>query len=251
MFQQQTRYETRQKRGVFDSVSDLSPLSEDVKNHLTDVYSLLAGTIAMAALGCYLSVQNIFSFNVTLSGIATLILSIMIYTTRPSQHIPYNQQYSRLAMLGGLGFLNGSSIGPLVEYVLDLNSSLVLYALVATCLIFGSFTYASMKPGNSRESLYVSAIISTGTSILLWTGLFHLFFRSELLFNISLYGGLIVFAFYVIYDTQMIIEKVRMFGSENCDPIHHSLELFIDFFQLFVRILIILAKKDEKKKRED
>lgn len=60
------------------------------------------------------------------------------------------------------------------------------------------------------------------------------------LFKAYLWGGLLLFCGFVVYDTQMIIEKRRL-GDK--DFIAHSLDLFIDFIQIFRKILIILMKK--------
>lgn len=45
---------------------------------------------------------------------------------------------------------------------------------------------------------------------------------------------------FVIYDTQLIIEKYHM-GSK--DFILHSLDLFVDFVNIFRHLLIILTQK--------
>ena len=52
-----------------------------------------------------------------------------------------------------------------------------------------------------------------------------------------------------MFDTQLIIRKARM-GDR--DFIAHSLDLFIDFVQVFRKVLILLMQKedrDNKKKR--
>lgn len=45
---------------------------------------------------------------------------------------------------------------------------------------------------------------------------------------------------FVLFDTQLIIEKRRM-GSK--DFVQHALELFIDFIGMFRRLVIILTQK--------
>jgi len=67
--------------------------------------------------------------------------------------------------------------------------------------------------------------------------------------------GLLTACLYVIYDTQMIIERAER-GDK--DEISHALTLFMDVFDLFIKILRILMelqKKQEadnrKKKRND
>lgn len=45
---------------------------------------------------------------------------------------------------------------------------------------------------------------------------------------------------FVLFDTQMIMEKRRA-GSTDC--IRHSLDLFFDLVSMFRRLLIILTQK--------
>lgn len=45
---------------------------------------------------------------------------------------------------------------------------------------------------------------------------------------------------FVLFDTQLIIEKRRM-GSK--DFVQHALELFIDFIGMFRRLVVILTQK--------
>jgi len=75
----------------------------------------------------------------------------------------------------------------------------------------------------------------------------NIFMRSTFIFNGLLYVGLVVFCGYVMFDTQLIIEKAAL---GNQDYVWDSLELFLDFVSIFVRLLIILSKdKGNKKNR--
>ena len=63
-----------------------------------------------------------------------------------------------------------------------------------------------------------------------------------------IYGGLLLFSGFVIYDTQIIIEQAH---EGNRDFISHALSLFLDFVNIFIRVLIIIMKKGQRGGRDD
>ncbi len=60
--------------------------------------------------------------------------------------------------------------------------------------------------------------------------------------------GLLTACLYVIYDTQLIIERAE---AGDKDVISHTMTLFIDLFELFIRILAILIEMQKKSENED
>jgi len=74
------------------------------------------------------------------------------------------------------------------------------------------------------------------------------FIRSVSFMYMELYVGLLIFAAYVAFDTQMIIARAEQ--GDN-DYIMHAQSLFVDFIQLFVRLLVILNDKESKKRRRE
>ncbi|MCL4118768.1 UNVERIFIED_CONTAM: hypothetical protein GTU68_066687 [Idotea baltica] len=65
------------------------------------------------------------------------------------------------------------------------------------------------------------------------------------LYSISLYGGLILFSAFLLYDTQKIVHKAEshpnMYGVRPYDPINASHHIVMDTVNIFVRIVQILA----------
>lgn len=60
--------------------------------------------------------------------------------------------------------------------------------------------------------------------------------------------GLLTACLYVIYDTQIIIERAER-GDK--DEISHALTLFMDVFDLFIKILRILMELQKKQEAEN
>lgn len=105
--------------------------------------------------------------------------------------------------------------------------------------MFVSFSISAILAERGRW-LYFGGTLMTMLNAILMISLANLFLRSPIVHQIHLYLGLFVMSGFVLYDTQLIIEKRRM-GSK--DFIAHSLDLFIDFIGVFRRLLIILTQK--------
>merc|ERR1719432_726582 len=111
--------------------------------------------------------------------------------------------------------------------------------------VYASFTGVALFAPDGHY-LFLGGTLLSGLSTLFWLGLINLFFQSQLLFQVYIWGGLLIFCGFIVWDTQMIIEKKR---RGDGDFIGHSLDLFIDFMQVFRKILILLMQKDDSNKK--
>ncbi len=63
-------------------------------------------------------------------------------------------------------------------------------------------------------------------------------------YSIALYGGLVLFSGFLLYDTQKIIHKSEthpQYGMRKFDPINSSIGIYMDTINIFIRIAQILA----------
>lgn len=86
----------------------------------------------------------------------------------------------------------------------------------------------------------------TVLSSMLMLSMLNIFFQSYLLYQAHVYIGLLLMCAFVLYDTQLIMEKRRL-GDK--DFVAHSLDLFIDLIGIFRRLVIILMDKQEQQQR--
>lgn len=153
-----------------------------------------------------------------------------------------------------------------MDLAIAINPSIIVTALISTAAIFTCFSIASLT-AKRGQWLYIGGTLMTFLTVLIGLSFVNLLFGSQLLFqvciyipmNISrftisynsysvgifsfqayLYLGLALMCGFVLYDTQLIIEKCRL-GDR--DFILHSVDLFVDLLGIFRRLVIILAQK--------
>jgi Bax inhibitor 1 len=221
-----------------DKVFTLNNYSTDVKKHLVNVYLSLLACLICTAFGVYATLYFQFQLGSTLTFLGSL--GMMFWIQMDSKKEEFQR---RVAMLCGFGFLQGLSIAPLIALAIYIDPAIVMTAVIGTVTVFACFSAAAMT-AQRRSWLFLGGFLSSATSLLLVLGLANYFFNSVNIYGLQLYGGLLLFSGYVIFDTQLILEKAEN-GSR--DAVGHALHLFLDFIAILVRILVILIKNAEKK----
>jgi len=216
-------------------VTNNTPITPAVKKHLVNVYTTLTVGILSAAIGSLFFLQ--FHLGGGISFICALGLILWLAIT------PKEQTVKRVALLLSFCFLEGIAIAPLVWAFAEIDPSIVITAFLGTVCVFGCFS-ASAVFAERRSYLYLGGLCGSALSMLITFNFLNIFFRSAFLFNASLYIGLLVFCGYIMFDTQLMIEKAQ---HDEKDFIWDALQLFLDFINVFIRILIILGKNKEKK----
>jgi FtsH-binding integral membrane protein len=117
----------------------------------------------------------------------------------------------------------------------------------AFLLTSGVFAGLGLVAVNARDDAFLgmSGFLGAGLGGLMVVGLANIFLQSNALMNIWLYGGLALFTALLLYDMKEIQNRAKR--SVYFDPISQSLGIYLDFINIFTRILMILQNKKNKK----
>jgi FtsH-binding integral membrane protein len=224
--------------------TELTPV---VQKHVEKVYATLAAALLVSAAGCYVNILTGLGGWLTM---LTFVGSVVWLSATPPEPRNLNKRY---ALLAGAAFSQGASLGPLIAAAAMMDAGLVLTAFCGTAILFACFSLAALV-SRRRSFLYLGGVLGSAISCFMMMRLATWLLPSmrTMAFQAELYGGLAVFALYVAFDTQVIVEQAF---SGNLDHVKHALDLFVDFAAIFVRVLVILmqkeARKDEKRRRKN
>ncbi|EMP28744.1 Growth hormone-inducible transmembrane protein [Chelonia mydas] len=74
------------------------------------------------------------------------------------------------------------------------------------------------------------------------------------LYSVAVYGGLILFGMFLLYDTQKVIKRaethpVSIYGVAKYDPINSCLGIYMDTLNIFIRVATMLATGGSSRKK--
>ncbi|XP_041654701.1 probable Bax inhibitor 1 [Cheilinus undulatus] len=226
----------------FDALFKFSQISHSTQVHLKNVYSSLAVCMFVAAAGSYIHVVTRLFQGGVLSVLGSLGMMFWLAMT------PHNSETEkkRLAILAGFAFFTGVGLGPTLDFVIAVNPSIIVTAFMGTSVIFICFTLSALY-AKRRSYLFLGGTLMSGLSLLFLMSVMNLFFGSVMLFKAHMYLGLLIMCGFVLFDTQLIIEKAE---NGDKDYIWHCVDLFLDFVTIFRKLMVILAMNDKEKKKE-
>jgi FtsH-binding integral membrane protein len=227
---------------IFDSYE----LSKKTKTHLQNVYYEMTIGLCITAITLCVTLFSCYANNSILPILYALSIPLGIIQLGLIIYMLYSNKYNKKSYFYTFSALEGLTLVPIINISNIIDNSLVITALIITIIVFGSFTYLSFQT-NKRSVLYLSGILSSCLISLTVISLLNLCLHYEILFKIDLYLGLAIFCIYIIYDTQMIIKEA---DDGNYDVTFHAMTFYLDFINIFVRILLILMRNTNNKKKK-
>jgi modulator of FtsH protease len=140
-----------------------------------------------------------------------------------------------LAVLFGFTFMSGLTLTPLLSSVFNMpgGASIVAQAFLMTSVAFGAISMFALT--TKKDYSFMGKFLFIAVIILIVGAISNIFIGSPILqLGIAIVGAL-VFSAFILYDTQQIIK-----GGFST-PIEAAIALYIDFLNLFVSLLQILA----------
>lgn len=141
------------------------------------------------------------------------------------------------------GAFLGSMAVSMVPLINMASMPIIYDALMATGFTMGGLGLVAYN-APSEEFLKWGGVLGMGCAGLIGLSLMNMFFPSPALFNIWLYGGLVVFGAFTMYDVQKLIWKAKT--MPKWDPINESLGIYLDAINLFQHFLLIFMNNKKK-----
>jgi len=220
-----------------------------VRDRVHSTYMYLGGGLTMTAGAAALvfrspTLMNLMTKNSLLSLVATF--AAMIGTGMICRSIPYEPgslTTKRLAWALHCGVM-GAVIAPLALF----GGPIIMRAALYTAGIVGGLS-AIAATAPSDKFLQMGGMLGIGLGVVFVSsiGTFFLPPTSMLgagLWSIALYGGLVLFSAFMLYDTQRLIkmaENYPSYAARPYDPINAQLSIYMNTLNIFIRLVMIFG----------
>ncbi|PGG95759.1 hypothetical protein AJ79_09887 [Helicocarpus griseus UAMH5409] len=180
----------------------------------------------------------------------SLVASIgTMYGTRLTPPENYVQKY---ALWGAFNLTQAAVLAPLMFY----SPAILARAGLYTVGMMGSIAFVGAT-AKQEKYLYIGGPLLAGVAVVAMSGLAPLVLPAtatrSLMWSerIWLYGGLAVFGGFTLYDIQKILYHSRMAerGLIKKDVVNESISLELDFLNIFIRMVQILAMRNSNNRR--
>ncbi len=203
---------------------------EGLMAFLKSTYQLFASSLLAATAGAYIGLDMVSTISSWYWGLVILefVFLFGIYAVKDKPGL-------NLIALFGFTFLSGLTLTPLLSSVFNMpgGASIVAQAFLMTSVAFGGISMFAMT--TKRDFSGMGKMLMISLIILIVGSVSNIFIQSSFLqLGIAMVGAL-VFSAFILYDTQQIIK------GNIATPIEAAIRLYLDFLNLFISLLQILA----------
>lgn len=215
------------------------------------------GLTAGSAVAVFRSpiMMNLMTKNSITALVATF--AAMIGTSVLCRSIPYGDSNSfptKLLAWAAHCAVMGAILAPLAIVG---GPILMRAALYSAGIVGGLSTIAATAPSDKFLNMGGMLGIGLGVVFAASIGTFFLPPHTALgagIYSLAIYGGLLLFAGFMLYDTQRLVDHARRFPDpyytnsvDMFDPINAQLSIYANTLNIFIRMVMILSGSSRKK----
>ncbi|MBT3280895.1 MAG: Bax inhibitor-1/YccA family protein [Campylobacteraceae bacterium] len=202
---------------------------------LRATYQLFAGSLLAATAGAYIGLDMASTISSWYWGLVILEFALLfgLYAVKDKPGI-------NLAVLFGFTFISGLTITPLLSSVFMMpgGASIVAQAFLMTSVAFGGISMFALT--TKRDFSGMGKMLFIALIIMIVGSISNIFIGSSVLQLGIAMAGALLFSAFILYDTQQIIK------GNYSTPIEAAIALYLDFLNLFISLLQILAAFNSK-----
>lgn len=230
-----------------------------VKDRIKATYLYFGSSIAVTAASAAAAFRSPAVMNlVARNGFIGIAISLaaIIGTGMLAQGIEYRPGFGpkQLAWL-----LHASVMGAMVAPLCFLGGPILIRAAWYTAGVVGGLSTIAVCAPNDTF-LYMGGPLAMGLGVVFCSSMGSMFLPPTTalgagLYSISLYGGLLLFSAFLLYDTQRIVMQAEKYpvnpelqGVRPYDPINSAISIYLDTLNIFIRIATMLAMGQNKRK---
>ncbi|KAF8570450.1 hypothetical protein P879_07613 [Paragonimus westermani] len=266
---------TPTKTDALSAIDRATVWPEYVRQRIKMTYAYLAGSAALAA-GTAAALSRSPAFCRVMVGSGWLAPIGMMIASMGAGVVCQMLPYPASGTLGTKHLawvIFSSSIGAMLMPVCLLGGPLIARAALYTGGIVGGLSAVAVTAPSDRFLAW-GGPLAIGLGVVVVSSLGSMFLSpvgrlGSGMAAISLYGGLLLFSGFLLYDTQMVIRRAEMhpppghYSDEMFagglsvrqpltirpfDPINSSIHILMDTVNIFVRVVSILAGGGQRKK---
>lgn len=201
---------------------------------------MFIGLLVTFVTGFYVSTNENMIYNIFSTGLYWVIfiaefVTVIVLTARLQKMSQMGAQicFVLYSFLTGLTFAS-------IFIMFEISS--IIYVFLATALVFGIFAFIGYATKIDLTKL--GTILFMGLIGIIVVSIINIFVGNTMLDMMLCWLGIIIFLGYIAYD----IQKVKNLSSvmdEDKLAIYGALELYLDFINLFIRLIQIFGKRND------
>ncbi|KAF7705694.1 growth hormone-inducible transmembrane protein [Silurus meridionalis] len=227
-----------------------------VKDRIHSTYMYFAGSVGVTALSAVAVSRTPALLGLMMRGswlaigatFAAMIGAGMLVRSISYEHSPIPKHLAWMLHAGVMGAV----VAPLTL----LGGPLMIRAAWYTAGIVGGLSTVAMC-APSEKFLNMGGPLAVGFGVVFASSLGSMFLPPTSafgagLYSVAVYGGLILFSMFLLYDTQKVIKRAEthpLYAAHKYDPINACMGIYMDTLNIFMRMVMILANGGGGKKK--